>query len=452
MDEALGWYAQARAGTVLVPRDDGTVPVAQEPEVRLEAPGVRCQEPSEDGWVCAYEGASRLPFLSRWHRTPRMQHLVALNGALAIDPAEEASLDDFLSDEAGFRRTAWPQLIGSIHVVAPNPYYRALAERLVPGAAADGEAVQIDIEGRVGVPLPPLRIEVADERPTGSASSASVSVSGPSHTVAMGAPVRWMTTTVRLEEDSSVLEISGPGWFPRRAPQISMDVGAGPQTISVVDGAGQVVEDIRVQVMHPMTPRLPAPVLDASDTLDLMLAEREIRATAERLEQRWFIDAAEQARAFVCSLIARARQQVLIADPYLGGIEVARYARAVSFANVQIRLLNIGKGFKQNDGEYVAVSASRLQEDLRAWMAADRSFGPIELRVMPEDELHDRFLRVDDRLYTLGGSLNRLGQKGSLVMRVPDPVPMFAALEEIWQRAQLLSAYVEGLPKAGAPP
>ena len=53
---------------------------------------------------------------------------------------------------------------------------------------------------------------------------------------------------------------------------------------------------------------------------------------------------------------------------------------------------------------------------------------------MTADKLHDRFLRVDNRLYALGNSLNSLSLKGGLFMRVPDPAPIFDKLDEIWDR------------------
>jgi hypothetical protein len=43
--------------------------------------------------------------------------------------------------------------------------------------------------------------------------------------------------------------------------------------------------------------------------------------------------------------------------------------------------------------------------------------------------LHDRFLVVDETVYHIGGSLNRLGERAMAVSRVPAPDPVMADLE-----------------------
>jgi hypothetical protein len=160
-----------------------------------------------------------------------------------------------------------------------------------------------------------------------------------------------------------------------------------------------------------------------------MMNEVEIRDTAQKLEQQWFSRDPAAARAFVRSRIRIAREQVLIADPFLGGVEAQRYALAISLAGVPVRLLTTADGF--ND----VFTPSWLVASIAKWKAAEPSLGNIDVRVMTRDQLHDRFLRVDNRLYTLGNSLNSLGERASLLMRIPDPMPVFAELERLWDDA-----------------
>jgi hypothetical protein len=145
---------------------------------------------------------------------------------------------------------------------------------------------------------------------------------------------------------------------------------------------------------------------------------------------------------FVRSLIRPAHDQVLIADPYLGPAEIKQYALAVGLACVRMRLLTTRTALAKES----QVAQALLDEILR-WHTVDPSLGTIEVKVMKVDKLHGRFLRVDDRLYALGNSLNSLGLKGDLFMRVPDPAPIFDKLEQIWdlRETKSLADFVRSL-------
>ncbi|MFM2462014.1 hypothetical protein, partial [Klebsiella pneumoniae] len=47
--------------------------------------------------------------------------------------------------------------------------------------------------------------------------------------------------------------------------------------------------------------------------------------------------------------------------------------------------------------------------------------------------LHDRFLAVDGAAWFTGNSLNAIGQRESLVIKLPDPKPVIRRLEEIFE-------------------
>jgi hypothetical protein len=443
VEAALTWFEEARRGSVIVPRDDGAFVSSAAEGGRVCTNELRDQEPHE-GWICAGADAPRLPFLSRWHLTPRMQHLVPLDFRWDVRPDEDAATDEFLSEQVGFRRAEWPQLLGSIHLLLPNPYFRAVREHLVAETSTSAKSIKVELEPRHGVTVPEFRVDLVDEHPTGIGASGSIRLGTGATVAPMGNDIRAARATVWTNE-GAVIHVSGPGRFPGD-PMISMDVGGAERIVSVTDGGGNNLEVHRVRVMHPMTPRPGKLPNTAANVLASMFFEREVRASATRLEQRWFANDEIGARDFVRSLIAEARHRVLIADPYLGGIEASRFGRAVRLARVPVRLLTTGEAFEQRPGSPPVVSAPQLQNDLASWSTTDASLGRIEMKVMPRYELHDRFLRVDDRLYTLGNSLNRLGRKGSLFLRVPDPTPMFAVLEEIWEDAQELADYVAGLP------
>ena len=93
------------------------------------------------------------------------------------------------------------------------------------------------------------------------------------------------------------------------------------------------------------------------------------------------------------------------------------------------------------DGFNADFTPTKLLELMPRWLAQYPFLGDIELRVLPREVLHDRFLRVDGHLYTLGNSLNSLGDRASLVLRIPDPDPVFRELDELWRRAESLADF-----------
>ncbi|HEY3744809.1 MAG TPA: hypothetical protein VGL17_01090 [Gemmatimonadaceae bacterium] len=99
------------------------------------------QEPAWPDFISAAK-ASALPFLSRWHGTPRTHHLIASSRELPFQPDEVAELDEFFEREVGFRRIGFPQLFGSAHLVVPSPYYRQLHE-LLDGAPSENIAMRV---------------------------------------------------------------------------------------------------------------------------------------------------------------------------------------------------------------------------------------------------------------------------------------------------------------------
>lgn len=413
-------------GRVVRPERDGSVPRADDPKATICQSLDWDEEPLWPGYVLA-DSAHRLPFLMRWHATPRAHHLMPSGTAWDFSPEESAIIDKFLEREVGFRRSGWMQLAGSIHLVAPNPYYRAFEERLVGVPPPGIESINVSVEPRNRVVLPALEVELVEHRPTGRAASVTVPLDAQPRSVAIG-PV--------MHETSAIVRLTSGGLLQtreraplRRELQVTMNVVYGKRTVNVIDSLGQQLEIYQVGVAHPnMTMIRGSAARGPVSALTALMNEVSVRDAAQQLEQHWFAGDPDAARDFVRSLIQPARDQVLIADPYLGGVEVQRYALAVALAGVPVRLLTTRDGFGKG-----SFSETVLEKNIARWRATEPWLGQIDLRVMERDELHDRFLRVDGRLYTLGNSLNKLGDKGSLVMRIPDPAPIFDELERIWQ-------------------
>lgn len=446
VERGLQWYRDALDGRVVRPDAAGSIQLANDPDAVLCESNDWNQEPTWPDFVSA-ASADVLPFLARWHRTPRAHHLITSSQELPFQPNEIADLDDFFERDAGFRRSAFPQLFGSAHLIVPNPYYRKLHEALgsdvhsnAPSSAH--ESINVYVDTRSGVKLPPMNINIVDHRPSGVGRSVTVALTSALTNVPMGTTLRQTSAVVTLESDGSVLETRKASPFMRDF-QLTMDIASSKRRVDVTHSNGNVVETYEVSVVHPHTSnggsRSPRA---AADLLDSMLREIEVRASAKSLDQRWFAYVPESARNFIRQQIQRAREQILFADPYFSGIEVQRFALATSVAGVAVRVLTTRDGFPA-----AGISAEALIANITRWKK-DPSLGRLEVRILDRSELHDRFLRVDDRVYSLGNSLNAIGDKASLFIRVPDPAPVILEFEKLWKKATRLEDFA-GIPSEG---
>jgi len=287
-----------------------------------------------------------------------------------------------------------------------------------------------------------MQLEVVEHRPTGVGFSRQVAASSGEQQVPMYGEIVQASTILRNMSSGEVEVHSAAGHFMRQAA-LTMDVSSHTRKIDVRGLDGAVLEELEISVAQPGVASVSGEAAgDAVGILEHMTVERRIRASASELEQRWVSGDPEAAKTQVREWIGRAREQVMIIDPYLGWVDIQRYAFATRLAGVQVRLLSSRQAFTSTEAG-AGTSPVALERELTAALARDSRLGEIDVRVMSVSELHDRFLRVDSRLYALGNSLNSLGTRAGLMMRIPDPRPVFEQLEEIWGRAQPLAQYAQ---------
>jgi len=182
-------------------------------------------------------------------------------------------------------------------------------------------------------------------------------------------------------------------------------------------------------------------------------ARRRKEVLARRLDQTW-LDTRRAAVDFLRERVRQARDRLWIADPYLGGLQLLQVAHHASRAAVAIRLLTSAEAFvRQGDGEAWAHRAARVGrfraalDDLRR-----RGFADVEAFVLRgRPVLHDRFLVIDDRAWTIGNSLNSVGQRLSLALGVPDPDPVVKRLDALIRAAEPFGEFAAGKSGAGEP-
>lgn len=168
---------------------------------------------------------------------------------------------------------------------------------------------------------------------------------------------------------------------------------------------------------------------------------RERRADARRLGQRWFSEGSRaEAADFVQGLLRGARSSVVIADPYLSALQLGQFLYAVHGSKVGVTLLTTKLAFTPNPprtrwGMLQAFKGS-LEELQKHQKLTPRVY------VIPASSLHDRFLVVDEEVWLIGNSLNALGEKASMVVRLPYPDEVIERLQGLITGTPDLDAYI----------
>jgi hypothetical protein len=216
------------------------------------------------------------------------------------------------------------------------------------------------------------------------------------------------------------------------------------------DGPDSVIGD------EPSTPSMNVRVGAAA-------RNREKKANAAHYDQRWFGNGSrDEAMAFVRARVGRARNRIMVADPYFGVLQVPQYLLALSRDTVNVKVLTSRLAFEGGcvpEGDEEAPSMPKIEklEKFGEEIERVRNSGnsAVEVMVLPGKSpvLHDRFLIVDNEVWFLGNSLNTLGERASMIIKLPDPDEVIRELEKMLKQAIPFDVYrqrrVRAAEKAG---
>jgi hypothetical protein len=149
----------------------------------------------------------------------------------------------------------------------------------------------------------------------------------------------------------------------------------------------------------------------------------------------------QEAEDFVAGLVSRAQRRVLFVDHYFGVRETRLFALRVSNSHVTVRILTgqrglLAPGESRHERSLLAADLAHL-----ANMAKQKPVVVPIVRVMSggkTPDIHDRYLVVDDEVWHCGPSFNELGDRLGVMVRLPDPITIRRAINEVWSRSTLL--------------
>lgn len=334
----------------------------------------------------------------------------------------------------------YPELVGSVNFVLPNPFYSSRHIHMIPGEEAD--QVKIEFQPRQGFCLDRLKVVPFEKDYFGIAGGGKYTI----------------------ENDCCSIPLSG------RAGRFAMYVlGPEDEMIDYADFAGfnqgfkiDILTGYATKEIHrPKTDKEPARVdhvdvyersgevkggnaeNDEGDSIGVRLEKAEVlrkRKIKEKEAQvHFFYKNHREAEEFLRGLISRARSSIRIVDPYYGTDELFTYVMAVSMRDIPVEIIaskvHLGKKSRLKYEGRETSENPLIGEELLAQITDRRDGvnGKIDAYVMTGNVpvIHDRFLIIDNEAWFCGGSLNEIGNRLSCVIRLPDAQELNKLLEDI---------------------
>ncbi len=391
---------------------------------------------------------------------------------------QDAKALEFVKRRLHIDLLAYREYLGSLTLIAPDPIIKTIHNFIADDKAGLAEDLVFRIVPRPGQTLAGLQLTIIEKRANLVSRFETIPVPADGLVVVRSQLPIQASGYVVTHPTHGVLADQPPLPFIR---SINMNIGVASRRVKIVaprsearrsaDASYEVVESSH-EVLS--TQGSSAPMTTVARVFESE-ARRSRQALARSLGQTWFEDGQrEVAMRFIRSRIGRARTQVIIADPYFGANQIMQFVHAIQDIKVDIFVLTSRLAFEASDdgseptqdetgtSAAVAISAeaspapSRESEQLRRLREFQGAFETLEQRGVPNARvgvlagrsppLHDRFLAIDEDVWFLGNSLNALGDRSSLILKVPDSEPVLARLHAMIGTSMPFEDYKSGRP------
>ena len=458
-EDAIKWYRSLGEGEEQTP-----VPTREEDrDERLD--GVRI-------FVPRLEDAQPWPTLG----LPITEELFSRSGRQPIDPApfigsvpgrlhrrfgDRAGLEAFLRDKEAQAFVArrmhidlfdYQEYLGSAVYIAPDPVVRQIDNFMVPAKDGLGERIIYRIVPRPGQSLEGVSITAFDKEARLLTSFKTFQVPSDGILDVDKGTCMGEYGFVVTHDRYGVLAYQPSSSFLRQMNVSSHVVSGNSRKVSVP--SDDSTNSPRMEYQAAMGSELASKFVlgEAKNPgLGVRVAvetrKRERLADAKHYGQRWFAEGSrDEAAHFIRELLRAARSRVMIADPYLGALQLGQFLYTVHGSEVSVTLMTTKLAFNPKSSETkldLLVAFKHSLEELNRY----QQLVP-EVRIISPSSLHDRFLVVDDDVWFVGNSLNSFGEKASMIVRLPNPNEVIERLQELRAKALTLDGYIQMMSRA----
>jgi hypothetical protein len=457
-DDAISWYRSLGEGERSTP-----VPTCEEDREKQDGVPIRVPRLEDvQPWPALGLPITEEIFSGPGQRTTDPAPFVgSVPGRLHRRFGDRAGLEPFLGDANAQAFVArrmhinlfnYQEYLGSAIYIAPDPVIRQIDNFMVSAKDGRGERIIYRIVPRPGQSLEGVRVTAFDKE-------ARLLTSFETHEVPADGILEVDKGTcmgeygfVMTHDRLGVLAYQPSASFLRQM-NVEVRASSGHRRKVIVPSGGST-NSPRMEYQAKMGSELASKSVLGEVKLPgggvrvaIEAMKREMLADGESYGQRWFPEGSrDEAARFIRGLLRAARTRVMIADPYLGALQLGQFIYAVHGSEVSVTLLTTKLAFKPNSAE----TKRGLLEAFKHILGDLNKHQQLlpDVRVISVSSLHDRFLVVDDDVWFVGNSLNSLGEKASMIVKLPNPNEVIERLQTLRSTAPSLDAYIDKLPLA----
>ncbi|WP_274630120.1 VPA1262 family N-terminal domain-containing protein [Arvimicrobium flavum] len=381
------------------------------------------------------------PFIGPGARPARVHRQLAARTPLIERVIEDPDVRTWLRQRIHFDVARHDELVGGAVLVVPDPDVRAV--RTFMTRNADGQEHLVgEVLARRGRTLRDLTLTLFEER---FGAMHLFNTSKVANTLVI------VPTSDQLEHTGHALSHIERGLVDQRKAlpyirSIGLNMGVIGRRVRIETQEGRrkaskpVAHDINEVTRATDTIGLRSASTTPRDAISRFYESSERRQQqrlARRQDLQWF-DRRDTALSFIRGRIGNARETVLIIDPYADGKDLFDFGHFVTRVDIQLRLLTSSLPFK-ND----SMMQAGFREALRSF--SKRGLPTPEIKIMrggKKPPIHDRFLLIDGDVWLSGNSLNTIGTRASVMIKLPDPGAVRKRLERLFAEAKSIS--IEG--------
>ena len=385
------------------------------------------------------------PFIAEiWNTVKTHQLMPEKVNTAVVCFSESEEVNDWLSQYIGWNISGYPELVGSVILVMPNPYYSGCDIRVIPGDLSENiENVKFDFYPRAYIDIPKLSVLPLEKTHFGLFCGKPTDVIENSCKLEMSGKIDRFGYYI-IDEEGNLIDYNGFNGFWRRSVLDFRTEGA-KKIIKRPDNG----EEESVSLFDSMGIIINGEI--SEKTIEKRLAEAESRRAVQKrinkAQVNFFFNNHGEAECYLRKLIENARESIFIVDPYWATNELFIYAMRITRRNVKVEVLTSSLALKEYSKLEVykekGLEAPLLGKELFLQIKEYKNKTGADLSVFVmtgnRPAIHDRFLIVDGNAWFCGGSFNEIGNRMSCIVKLPDSKELMEIISNIMQSDRVVT-------------
>jgi hypothetical protein len=399
------------------------------------------EDPKYPNMVVSFEDNKAVPFIPKNIQCPRMRHLLQENTDDFKDwtEGEKERAYVWLSEQLGFNLFSrkYKRLIGSLHMIAPNPMFREVDEKLSKNDSGETENINLWFNLRSGVNIEDLEIVIRDVRSSGIGTTYRQNFKSRVNCFNMQDVIVKSSYDI-YSKKHGLIHTSSPKPFIRSLV-IRSNILSGSRKVIMRDGREYKVP---ITSGESLTQRNESSLKPGCVIMQHLVSDLK----ASQVEENWF-DCVSEAEEFLREKIKLANKTARFIDPYFGADDLFKFALAIGNYSCKIEILSSVYFARKKVEEGKEVRQGQLMYDNLHNINQKEKTNPFKVRLMTgkKPDIHDRFLIIDNSVWLLGSSYNEFGSRGTMAIKLKNPEPIIGKIEEVWIRSKGLNEWVNEL-------